>query len=246
MSAHWIFLSPHLDDAVLSCGGLIWQQVQAGSRVEIWTICAGDPPAGERPPFALSLEKRWQTGADAVAARRLEDEAACKRLGARAAHFTLPDCIYRRLPDGSPLVNDEDDLWQPLPPGELPLAERLAGQIAARLPRRCRLVAPLSLGNHVDHRLVRAAAMRLQRSLRFYVDYPYADRPGARIQTYVEPAWHRERYALSTGALEAWQAAVACYASQISSLWSGLDEMCFSLAKFFNQGGGGILWRKPE
>jgi len=41
---HWIYLSPHLDDAVLSCGGIIWQQVQSGHQVEIWTICAADPP----------------------------------------------------------------------------------------------------------------------------------------------------------------------------------------------------------
>jgi LmbE family N-acetylglucosaminyl deacetylase len=31
----WIYLSPHFDDAVLSCGGLIFDQAQAGTPVEI-------------------------------------------------------------------------------------------------------------------------------------------------------------------------------------------------------------------
>ena len=26
----WIYLSPHFDDAVLSCGGLIWEQTHSG------------------------------------------------------------------------------------------------------------------------------------------------------------------------------------------------------------------------
>ena len=48
----WIYLSPHFDDAVLSCGWLIWQQAQAGQRVEIWTVCAGEIPPGPLTPFA--------------------------------------------------------------------------------------------------------------------------------------------------------------------------------------------------
>ena len=39
----WIYLSPHLDDAVFSAGGLIYEQTQAGTPVEIWTIMCGDP-----------------------------------------------------------------------------------------------------------------------------------------------------------------------------------------------------------
>ena len=78
----WIYLSPHLDDAAFSCGGLIWEQVKAGETVEVWTICAGEPPEGELPPFARSLHDRWGTGGQTVARRRAEDQAACEVLGA--------------------------------------------------------------------------------------------------------------------------------------------------------------------
>jgi len=37
----WIYLSPHFDDAVLSCGGLIFDQTCGGTAVEIWTVFAG-------------------------------------------------------------------------------------------------------------------------------------------------------------------------------------------------------------
>lgn len=243
---NWVFLSPHLDDAVLSCGGMIRELAIKGSRVEIWTICAGDPPAGPRPPFAMSLEQRWQTGPESVAARRLEDRAACARVGATAVHFDLPDCIYRRLPDGRPLVDGENDLWQPLPEGEIPLAESLAEQIKARLEGNCHLAAPLGLGDHIDHRLVRAAALGLNIPIYFYPDYPYAARPGVDIQKYLLPGWRRRRFVISPAALDAWRSAIELYPSQISSLWRDLDEMHNAFQSYVEQGGGRSLWIKPE
>ena len=76
----WIYLSPHLDDAALSLGGLIWEQTQAGKRVSIWTICAGNPPPGDFSPFAEALHARWEVGRDAMEERRTEDIESCKRL----------------------------------------------------------------------------------------------------------------------------------------------------------------------
>ncbi|MBN2499463.1 MAG: PIG-L family deacetylase, partial [Anaerolineales bacterium] len=54
-----IYLSPHLDDVALSCGGLVWEQAQAGMAVEVWSVCAGDPPPGELSEYARSLHARW-------------------------------------------------------------------------------------------------------------------------------------------------------------------------------------------
>src|SRR5512138_416649 len=95
----WVYLSPHFDDAVLSCGGLISDQLKSGLAVEVWTVCAGSPDPGlPLSTFAQGLHNRWGTGLEAVAARRVEDEAAIHRLGACSRYWNLPDCIYRRLP----------------------------------------------------------------------------------------------------------------------------------------------------
>ncbi len=225
---------------------MIWQLVQSGSQVEIWTICAGDPPAGPRPEFAHQIEMRWKTGLQSTGARRAEDEAACARLGANPVHFDLPDCIYRRLPDGEPLVKAEADLWQPVPEAERPRVDQLTAQIAQRLPSRCRLAAPLALGDHIDHRLLRAVSLRLNRAVHFYPDYPYAAHSGVKLNAYIEKTWRRERFPVSETALKAWQDAVACYTSQISSFWVDLAEMHLSLSQYSRQGGGSLLFRKPE
>lgn len=240
----WIYLSPHFDDIVLSCGGLVWEQVRTGQAVEVWTVCAGVPASGEPlSEFALSLHRRWQTGLEAVAIRRQEDEAALRQLGVQMRYSDLPDCIYRRIPGGW-LVNGEEDLWVNVHPDEQPVVDRLANWIDEQLRPDDILVSPMTLGNHVDHFLVRAAAEgSTAKRLAFYADYPYAVQPNA-LAGKLDEAWHKHCFTVSADALAVWQAAVACYQSQISTFWGGLDEMRAALNSYWRDGGGTCLWEK--
>jgi LmbE family N-acetylglucosaminyl deacetylase len=113
---HWIFLSPHYDDAALSCGGIIWEEVRRGAQVSIWTVCAAPPPPGVLSPFAEELHARWKTGPQATDQRRLEDIASCAHLGAAYLHLNLTDCIYRRGPNGEFLYPSEESLSGGLQP----------------------------------------------------------------------------------------------------------------------------------
>lgn len=239
----WIYLSPHYDDAVLSCGGMIWEQVRASEPVEIWTIFAGGPPRGvELPAFAAELHARWRGGSRPIARRRAEDRAACALVGAVPRYWTRPDCIYRRLPSGEALIGTGDDLWLPVHPAELPLVERLRGWLRRTLPREARVVCPLGLGNHVDHRIVRTAAEALKRPLLYYADYPYAGLLHQRLPDGL-PSEQMVRQAVSPEGLEVWTGAVAAYTSQISSLFDSPEDMRAKLHAYWRSGGGSRLWR---
>jgi LmbE family N-acetylglucosaminyl deacetylase len=256
----WVYLSPHFDDAVLSCGGQIWEQAQAGQVVEIWTVCGGAPAQGQAlSAFAQALHARWAFGPgapEAVLARRAEDEGAASRLRAHLRAWDLPDCIYRRLPDGpagapgSWLVNGEDDLWQDVHPLEEGVLERMAAWFLRDLSAADCLVSPLTLGNHVDHRLVRAAARRAAQQagcrLWYYSDYPYAVRGAAEVQARTGADWQEVCLEISAEGLRAWQEAVACYTSQISTFWTGLDAMRAAIEDYWRAGGGACLWAPHE
>lgn len=241
---NWVYFSPHPDDAAMSCGGIIHQQVRSGDTVLIWTLFSGDPPVGDLTPFATSLHRRWGVSAvAAMASRRDEDRRAADRLGAELYSFNLPDCIYRRLPDGKPLVNREEDLWQPLNPGETQLVVQLAALTAATLPEDAHLVCPLGIGAHVDHTLTRAAAESLGRNLYFYADFPYAGQEGALSGAWIAPQFKTHHFALSADDLLAWGDAIAAHASQISTFWKDEVEMRSELNDFHIRGGGNCLWQ---
>lgn len=86
-----VFISPHLDDAVLSCG-----QVIAGNKPStVVTILAGLP----RSPSLLTPYDDscgFKTSAKAMLARQNEDRVACAKLGAEVIHCTGLDYQYRQ------------------------------------------------------------------------------------------------------------------------------------------------------
>lgn len=242
-----IYLSPHLDDAALSCGGQIAAATRAGQRVLIVGVTAGDPPAAVSD-YAHGLHTRWELVVDAVAARRAEDLAACARLGADAVHWDLPDCIYRADPaTGKPYYTSDADLFGPVADAEWGLVDDLAARLRD-LPAHGRLVAPLGVGNHVDHQLTRLAAARAfgAAGLRYYEDYPYADEPGAIAAALaLSPAWswRAEVIALDAAALAAKCDAVAAYQSQLSTFFRDRAHLDAQVRGYAQTVGGERLWR---
>lgn len=246
---HWIYLSPHLDDAALSCGGLIWEQTQAGETVSIWTVCAGDPPAGPLSFYAEALHARWNTGRDAVARRRLEDIAACELLCASHHHLLLPDCIYRRgvhrQASQNFLYTSETSLFGPVNPAESGLIQELSADLLRMLPAGSQLVCPMALGGHADHRLTRAAAENLGQGLWYYADFPYAVKDPQQLVDHIQSGWQSRRFRVSRSGLEAWQDAVAEYRSQISTFWPDNQAMRIELEDYWQTSEGAKLWRPP-
>ncbi len=246
-----IYLSPHLDDVALSCGGQIYQRTQAGQQVLIVSITAGDPPAATVSSYAQSLHARWALVADAVAARRAEDRAACQILGAAWLHWELPDCIYRYHPTtGEPFYRSDPDIFGAVHPAERPVVAQLQAQMTA-LPAHGALIAPLTLGNHVDHTLTRTAAAAAfgARQLWYYEDYPYAQQVGALHQVIPadERGWTAETIALREEALQAKIRAISAFQSQLSTFFTDDADLAQQVRTFAAQVGGERLWRRlPE
>ncbi|MDQ3004726.1 MAG: PIG-L family deacetylase [Chloroflexota bacterium] len=219
----WIYLSPHLDDAVLSAGGLIHGQTQAGIPVEIWTFMCGYPPEGEYSPIAQDLHKRWgfDSAEEVVLGRRVEDINAAAVVGATTVHFDFLDCIYRRVPrsDGEWLYSE---IFVPPHPADMDLPARIAAEISARLKPDDVLVSQLSVGSHVDHVIVRQAAELLGRPLIYDIDVPYIFYKPEELGP--EAAGMKESVHLITEAgLKRWQEAVLAYESQIPTLGDVFD-----------------------
>lgn len=253
-----LYLAPHLDDVVLSCGGTIHRRAREGRRALVITLFAGSPDEDANTAFSLELKERWGALEDPVGVRRHEDLEAVTRLGAEAAHLPFLDCVYRRGPvSGADLYPTVEHIFGDVHPEEAALHEVLLAALDPYLAAspRATVYAPLTVGHHVDH-LVTLRAVRVLhaagRRVRLYEDYPYAVQPDE-----VERALallRAEGLVLAKRCrcfgpedLEAKADAIACYRSQISTFWQSLAEMRRDIEAYARTVGDGELgeafWR---
>lgn len=199
-----LLISPHLDDAVFSCGQ--WLSAHPGTRVV--TVFAGLPADG-------GLRTDWDarcgfgSACEAVRARREEDRAALALLGCEPCWLDFGDSQY----------------------GATPAAEAVAEALSPLLERQGEddaFVFPLGLF-HSDHRLVHEACMaawrRHPRPALMYEDALYRGIPGLLQQRLAEllrlglqltPAKEQPVEAAARKAR-----AVQCYASQLRAFGPG-------------------------
>ena len=248
-----IVLSPHLDDAPLSCGGAIYQWAAAGKPVLVLTLMTGDPPAGPHSPFAEYQHSVWGvTARQAFAARRAEEAAALERLGANMNHLGYLDCIYRG--DGEVVFYTSNEaIFGAVHPADASLVETLVRDLATLGPLltpEAAIYAPLAIGNHIDHQLLRRAAERWRgRDLLFYEDYPYAQRVEADAletqrlgaQFAIRPS-RPVQVPLTDEAMQAKIDAIGLYRSQIGILFGDHAQMEADVRAFGRHSAGGNGW----
>ena len=172
-----VFVAPHLDDAALACGAGIRRLVDRGVDVAVVTACTEDEEPGvEVSRFAMRNHLAWALPTAPFAARRAEDVAAMRVLGARHLHLGLKDAIYRRDASGE-LAYPKTVITEPDADDAATFGRALEESLGQVL-RECRdgrVVCPAGTGGHVDHILVRDCIERMCDASRivYYEEYPY-------------------------------------------------------------------------
>ncbi len=151
MSTDSVILSPHFDDAVLSC----WHLLAGAGEVLVVNVFAGEPPVG-----TLGWWDRLAgagESASAVRVRIAEDRRALALAGRAPVNLPFLDSQYCEAEQA---------------PAEI--LEALRGVLVGG----ARIYAPASLGDHHrDHTAVRAAALALHAEgaeVTLYADLPHA------------------------------------------------------------------------
>ena len=220
-----VVLSPHRDDAAFSCGILIPALLRAKASVTVINVCTVSDYA---PYLADDSEDRVEQ----VSAARAAEDAACfarfseiadaegvalhaADLGWRDAPIRLDRTVNEVL-GGMPSQDEIDRL-----------AEVLAALPQVRWSDVDLTLAPLALGGHLDHRMVRDAALAAvgPEAMLCYQDLPYVCRldETARIAE-VEaalPFSTKDLWCAGDAVLK--KQLTACYPSQVAE--DVVDEM---------------------
>jgi LmbE family N-acetylglucosaminyl deacetylase len=197
-----LFVSPHLDDAVLSCGELIASSVAA----LVVTVFAGRPAEGT-PLTGWDAACGFGPDDDPIAARRSEDRAALDVLGARSLWLDFVD----------------DQYGAPRPAAAM--AATLTDAVTRETPNE--VYVPLGLF-HADHLRASEATLAVMPRFANLAWHAYADAIYRRIEGAVDGRMRAladagvaltpvtPRRAADAHARK--REAVACYASQLRGL----------------------------
>ncbi|GLY18691.1 PIG-L family deacetylase [Kineosporia rhizophila] len=191
-----IVLSPHLDDAALSCGSLI-ARAAISQPVTVMTLFTSST-AGRVSLSARAFLRQCNARSASLLfeQRRAEDRVALRSIGVTGVHLGLADALFRQreksrlLRIASRLVPELSCVYPTfrrhidagrVSPHDRPLLDALEKRILLASGKGDLVLAPLGLGGHVDHVFTHELGARLSRhrSIGWYADQPYVLRAGA-------------------------------------------------------------------
>ncbi len=219
VTAPMVIVSPHFDDAALSCVSLFAQHPGA----VLLTVFGAGPPEVD-PLTRWDRASGFAPGDDVISARAAEDLDACDVMGAHQVRLEHWDSQYRSARYGYDGPPDRASLMDSI----VTSIDEVLGKGGTLADRVCHLAAPLGIG-HGDHRdATRAALICVQRSegvdLVLYEDLPYAaERPRMRnkaIHAIEEAGFSLEPLPLEMPRGVDKSRVVGCYPSQVRALGS--------------------------
>lgn len=197
-----VVISPHLDDAVFSCGTLI-SAASLVTPVTVMTVCAGIPGHFDHAT-SLDFAAGFLSSKEAMQTRRAEDAEACRILGAQFVHLDVLDSQYVD-DDGSRVEIMRGAIKAGL--YHIGLSPEWALDLDAP-----KILAPVGI-RHVDHKNVALACMGIATLL--YQELPY------RVLWPGNTTPSRLVMELPTSAAK--QAAIFCYRSQLGDGPAGAE-----------------------
>lgn len=219
----FIFISPHLDDVVLSCGGLLNRIAAA----QIITLFAGVPDMPSYSRIANNFHKTCGLDGNAIQARREEDVNAAKVLSFKPIHLSVLECLYRKDQDNNFLYNRRTKIFSNKIVDSEESILYIEKQLKNNLPIRniIQIFIPLGIGGHVDHLIVRKIVEKMALEYNFndkivyYEDMPYALFIKKDVTITFKKKFSDNLIELTLQDFNKKIEAIHCYTSQIDMLW---------------------------
>lgn len=209
-----LYISPHYDDAIISCGGKIYSDVKEGHNVSVVTIFS--EVKGPFSDYAKSLHSYWKL-TDPFLERRNENINACKILGVENITLGLEDAIYRTF-NSKFLYPNNGDIFRKINLHDKNIKNKIVDKIKKIATKDSTIYFPLGIGNHVDHVLAFRSGLQLRKEgyrIGFYMDFSYS----GSIPTECNDM-NQKKVKLTKEALDAKCNAVKKYASQLCMLFA--------------------------
>ena len=183
-----VFISPHLDDAILSCAGLISFLVEQGKKVEICNVFTSindknmELSEVVKEYIAEDLHENINNVNrkkcdEWIRLRQSEDEEACSLLKCCKRNLGYIDAIFRMKSEWY-IYDTEEKLFAGKTINDEKLLKK---ELILKLSDICKdfdkCIFPMAVGNHVDHRIIYEVGLEIQKNnynVSYYYEIPYS------------------------------------------------------------------------
>jgi len=163
-----VYVSPHMDDVVMSCGGRIIAQRKANESVLVVTVFTDH--------VNKQIRSKALAGFTNVQERKEEDRRAMKRLAVDYIWLNHPEAIYR-----DKKYQSLHGIISRVAKSDSKLCMNLLSDITEILKRTGskNLYLPMGVGNHIDHQILFQIGAKLREAqerhfdIYYYEDIPY-------------------------------------------------------------------------
>lgn len=185
-----LFVSPHLDDAALSAGGLI-EQLAQHTEVMVVTVFTEGSSHSSLSAKQFLKQCSYDDAESLFHDRRREDTEAFKFIHVPVIHLGNKDALWRKRSNTSMLrkfigtIIPECDLIYPtyrfhmtrgvVSPDDRNTFETIKQQLAELCKGYDEVFCPAGIGGHIDHILVRDVVQEITSPI-YWIDQPYAQR----------------------------------------------------------------------
>lgn len=185
------FVSPHLDDAVFSAGGVMSDLKKKGVKVTLVNVFTKPSPK----PYTLSVRKFLKACGYADAnqlykARIQEDAEVANKLGIRVINLGFTDALWRRKTNYKfsgflsriiPELNYVYPIFRfaiskgRVSKHDTALVKSLESRLRKYEGNNTYVFCPIATGRHVDHVITRNVCTNIFKRKIYWEDYPYSD-----------------------------------------------------------------------
>jgi len=170
-SKQYIFISPHLDDAILSAGALI-NHLSSIGKVKIITVFTKSSKKKTKATEEFIRLCHYSNSDKLFFNRRKEDKKVCKYLKVDYLHLGFTDALWREgyRSIREVFLNKINNTKK-----EQNLEKLIIRKLKKTIKNKKNTVifAPLSIGNHIDHRIINKICRDNFTNVIYWEDYPY-------------------------------------------------------------------------
>jgi len=177
-----LFFSPHIDDAIFSCGGLILKLLKQKRRIAIINIFTkANDHKSKTDSIKQELKKNnFKSAKKLYSSRKKSEREIARKINVDVFFLDFEDGLFRKNIDGFLYPSYKNLFSGKINKNEKDIIEKIKNKISPftnNCKKETAIYAPIGIGKHIDHIITKKVIKQINKNLNIFLweDIPYSN-----------------------------------------------------------------------